>query len=270
MSADGRCSRTSTATTAYGCRRSTTSAAARSINGGVARPTTLRTDGTTGEARSATSASRWRSEPGTVRPARRLPGALASPAWRSTRSAPASPPRSPAPGGRADAVTLVAVSKLQPQARVRAVLDAGQRVFGENRVQEAEGRWPPLRAGLPGRSSCTSSGRCRPTSSRARSSSSTRSTASTATGSPASSPTRCRPAAPARRCSSRSTPAASRRRPGSIPTALDGFLAACRGPTAAGRRADGDPAGGRRPGAAFRAAARPWPPATASPGCRWA
>jgi pyridoxal phosphate enzyme (YggS family) len=43
-------------------------------------------------------------------------------------------------------VTLVAVSKLQPADRIRAVLDAGQRVFGENRVQEAEGRWSELRA----------------------------------------------------------------------------------------------------------------------------
>lgn len=48
-------------------------------------------------------------------------------------------------GRPGDAVTLVAVSKLQPEARVRAVLDAGQRVFGENRVQEAESRWLPLR-----------------------------------------------------------------------------------------------------------------------------
>lgn len=53
--------------------------------------------------------------------------------------------------GRApDAATLVAVSKLQPLDRVRAVLDAGQRVFGENRVQEAEGKWPALTAGFPG------------------------------------------------------------------------------------------------------------------------
>ena len=52
--------------------------------------------------------------------------------------------------GRApDAVTLVAVSKVQPEERVRAVIDAGQRVFGENRVQEAEGRWTPLRAEVP-------------------------------------------------------------------------------------------------------------------------
>jgi PLP dependent protein len=48
------------------------------------------------------------------------------------------------------AVTLVAVSKTQPPERVRAVLGAGQRVFGENRVQEAEARWEPIRAAVPG------------------------------------------------------------------------------------------------------------------------
>jgi pyridoxal phosphate enzyme (YggS family) len=48
--------------------------------------------------------------------------------------------------GRAEgSVRLVAVSKVQPEARVRAVLDAGHRLFGENRVQEAQGRWEPLR-----------------------------------------------------------------------------------------------------------------------------
>jgi pyridoxal phosphate enzyme (YggS family) len=46
-------------------------------------------------------------------------------------------------------VTLVAVSKVQPAERVRAALDRGQRVFGENRVQEAEARWPPFRATFP-------------------------------------------------------------------------------------------------------------------------
>ena len=45
----------------------------------------------------------------------------------------------------AGSVRLVAVSKLQPEERVRAVLDAGHRVFGENRVKEAQGRWEPLR-----------------------------------------------------------------------------------------------------------------------------
>ena len=49
--------------------------------------------------------------------------------------------------GRAPAeVTLVAVSKAQPDARVLAALAAGQRVFGENYVQEARARWPALRA----------------------------------------------------------------------------------------------------------------------------
>ncbi len=48
-----------------------------------------------------------------------------------------------------DAVTLIAVSKVQPEDRVRAVLDAGQRVFGENRVQEAGTRWPPFLAERP-------------------------------------------------------------------------------------------------------------------------
>ena len=37
--------------------------------------------------------------------------------------------------------TLVAVSKRQPDVRIEAALAAGQRVFGENRVQEAQGRW---------------------------------------------------------------------------------------------------------------------------------
>lgn len=37
---------------------------------------------------------------------------------------------------------LIAVSKMQPDERVRAVLDEGHRVFGENRVQEALGKWP--------------------------------------------------------------------------------------------------------------------------------
>ena len=48
--------------------------------------------------------------------------------------------------GRAPgSVRLIAVSKVQPEDRVRAVLEAGQRVFGENRVQEAEGRWAARR-----------------------------------------------------------------------------------------------------------------------------
>ncbi len=41
-----------------------------------------------------------------------------------------------------DDATLIAVSKVQPPDRVEAVLREGHRVFGENRVQEAQGRWP--------------------------------------------------------------------------------------------------------------------------------
>ncbi|MBO9710051.1 MAG: YggS family pyridoxal phosphate-dependent enzyme [Caulobacter sp.] len=53
-----------------------------------------------------------------------------------------------AAGRAADAVTLVAVSKTQPWDHIAPVLDAGQRVFGENRVQEALGRWSERRQGL--------------------------------------------------------------------------------------------------------------------------
>jgi pyridoxal phosphate enzyme (YggS family) len=42
-------------------------------------------------------------------------------------------------------VTLIAVSKQQPDARVEEVLRDGHRVFGENRVQEAAGKWPGFR-----------------------------------------------------------------------------------------------------------------------------
>ena len=49
--------------------------------------------------------------------------------------------------GRAPgSVRLIAVSKVQPIERVVAVLEAGHRVFGENYVQEAAGKWPDLRA----------------------------------------------------------------------------------------------------------------------------
>jgi len=46
-------------------------------------------------------------------------------------------------------VTLVAVSKVQPADRIEAVLAAGHRIFGENRVQEAQGRWPALKERCP-------------------------------------------------------------------------------------------------------------------------
>ena len=45
-----------------------------------------------------------------------------------------------------DQVTLVAASKRQPDERIEAALQAGQRVYGENRVQEAQSRWETRRA----------------------------------------------------------------------------------------------------------------------------
>ena len=48
------------------------------------------------------------------------------------------------------AVTLVAVSKTFDVEHIRPVLAAGQRVFGENRVQEAKAKWPTLRAEFSG------------------------------------------------------------------------------------------------------------------------
>ncbi|GAA6175687.1 YggS family pyridoxal phosphate-dependent enzyme [Sulfitobacter pacificus] len=48
-------------------------------------------------------------------------------------------------GRAAGSVTLIAVSKVQPNARVEAVLTEGHRCFGENKVQEAAGKWPTFR-----------------------------------------------------------------------------------------------------------------------------
>ncbi len=42
-------------------------------------------------------------------------------------------------------ITLIAVSKVQPDDRVQAILEEGHRVFGENKVQEAAGKWPAFR-----------------------------------------------------------------------------------------------------------------------------
>src|SRR5215213_11776397 len=47
-------------------------------------------------------------------------------------------------------VTLIAVSKTFAADAIAPVIAAGQRVFGENRVQEAKGKWPALREAHPG------------------------------------------------------------------------------------------------------------------------
>jgi pyridoxal phosphate enzyme (YggS family) len=51
-----------------------------------------------------------------------------------------------AAGRESGAVTLIAVSKVQPIDRVEAVLEQGHRCYGENYVQEAAGKWPDLQA----------------------------------------------------------------------------------------------------------------------------
>ena len=50
---------------------------------------------------------------------------------------------------RADAITLIAVSKTHDADAIQPLIDAGQRVFGENRVQEAAAKWPGLKAVTP-------------------------------------------------------------------------------------------------------------------------
>lgn len=54
-----------------------------------------------------------------------------------------------AAGREPDSVGLVAVSKFHPASAVEAALAAGQRVFGENRVQEAAAKFPALRERFP-------------------------------------------------------------------------------------------------------------------------
>jgi pyridoxal phosphate enzyme (YggS family) len=53
-------------------------------------------------------------------------------------------------GRDAACVTLVAISKTIATEAIEPVIAAGQRVFGENRVQEAKAKWPPLVARHPG------------------------------------------------------------------------------------------------------------------------
>lgn len=52
-------------------------------------------------------------------------------------------------GRKEDAVKVVAVSKMFDAARIKPALKAGHRIFGENRVQEAQGKWPALKADYP-------------------------------------------------------------------------------------------------------------------------
>ena len=53
-------------------------------------------------------------------------------------------------GRRVGETKLIAVSKVQPDERVQAILEQGHRTFGENRVQEAAGKWPAFRESFDG------------------------------------------------------------------------------------------------------------------------
>lgn len=56
-----------------------------------------------------------------------------------------------AAAGRPEGATqLIAVSKVQPNERVEAVLEEGHRLYGENKVQEAAGKWPAFRERFEG------------------------------------------------------------------------------------------------------------------------
>ena len=47
-------------------------------------------------------------------------------------------------------VNLIAVSKVQPNERIEAVLEQGHRIFGENRIQEAQSKWPDFKEQFEG------------------------------------------------------------------------------------------------------------------------
>src|SRR3974390_3486907 len=53
-------------------------------------------------------------------------------------------------GRERSSVTLIAVSKTFAADAITPVIESGQRVFGENRVQEAKAKWPGLMAAYPG------------------------------------------------------------------------------------------------------------------------
>jgi pyridoxal phosphate enzyme (YggS family) len=74
----------------------------------------------------------------------------ASPAQRLDQVAGAIARAAGRAGRAADEVVLVAVSKTHGPEAIRPLIEAGQRDFGENRVQEAQAKWPALKAEAPG------------------------------------------------------------------------------------------------------------------------
>ena len=224
---------------------------------------------------SPTSASRWSSDAGERRARLPFPHPAAarygSRPWRSRTSRPASPPPSPAPAARPARSRWSPSPRCSRADRVRAVLDAGQRVFGENRVQEAEERWPPFREAFPGRRAAprrpAADQQARP---RARRSSTAihsldrdslaRKLADGRAG-PRRLPDALRPG------QHRPRAAEGRRRSRRASTPSSPPAAALR---PAGLRPDGDPARSTTTRPRTSRCCATWPPATASPASRWA
>ena len=151
-------------------------------------------------------------------------------------------------------VTLVAVSKTFGAEAIEPVIAAGQRVFGENRVQEAKAKWPALTRRASRTSSCISSARCNRTRPRRRWRCSTPSIRSTGRASREALAKEIarqgRQPAAVRRDQYRRRAAEGRRAAGGrrrFPRRLPRHL------WARDRRADVHPAGRRAAGAAFRA-----------------
>ncbi len=119
-----------------------------------------------------------------------------------------------AAGRLPSSVALVAVGKTHPTASLRAALVAGHRLFGENRVQEAQPKYPALREAFP--RSCPASDRAAPNQQGqgCRCPLRTSSKPSTGRGSRRRWPRRWSAPGAARPASSRSIPARSRRKPG--------------------------------------------------------
>src|SRR3954452_2275309 len=79
-----------------------------------------------------------------------MTSAAAADSIATLREVPSLFPRAARAFGRAPAdVRLVCVTKTVPPERIRPVIEAGERIFGENRVQEAHGKWPALKSECP-------------------------------------------------------------------------------------------------------------------------
>ena len=173
----------------------------------------------------------------------------------------------PAAGRTPAAVTLVAVAKSQPEARIEAALAAGQRVFGENYVQEAARPLAGAAAALAGRRAAPDRRAADQQGGRGRGAVRRDPDRSTGRSWRGSSPRRWRARARAPRLLVQVNTGEEPQKSGVAPGELTAFVALCRGELGlAVDGADGDPARGRGRGPAHGAAGQAR--ARARPG-RW-